>query len=291
MQMASRVSPEERVETGRMRPRLTIGEFSALSHLSIRMLRRYHDRGLLYPDAVDQSSGYRYYTPDQIGTAQTIARLRELDMPVRDIADLLAAPDPEQRQELLTSHLHRLEQRLEQTRNAVSSLRRLMAGDDASFAVQTRQVPGELVAAITDVIDKGEVLGWYADAVAEIDAAVARAGIVETGPPGTLVDDELFTHERGSLTAFVRIDETISSGRIAPLVVPAARLAVTTHLGDHADVDVTYGQLARWVFDQGLRTVGPVREHYLVGPRDTRHSSEWRTEICWPIDRLGEGSA
>ena len=31
---------------------------------------------------------------------------------------------------------------------------------------------------------------------------------------------------------------------------------------------------------------GPVREHYLVGPRDTDEPSAWRTEIGWPVFRL-----
>ncbi|CAL9326169.1 hypothetical protein SUDANB135_07001 (plasmid) [Streptomyces sp. SudanB135_2055] len=49
---------------------LTIGEFSRLTHLSIRTLRRYHEAGLLEPAHVDPSSGYRYYDPAQIPGAQ-----------------------------------------------------------------------------------------------------------------------------------------------------------------------------------------------------------------------------
>ena len=59
---------------------LAIGEFSRLTHLSIRTLRRYHEAGLLEPELVDASSGYRYYTVDQIPTAQVIRRLREVDV-------------------------------------------------------------------------------------------------------------------------------------------------------------------------------------------------------------------
>ena len=54
---------------------LSIGEFSRLTHLSVRTLRRYHDAGLLEPARVDAASGYRYYTGEQIPTAQVIHRL------------------------------------------------------------------------------------------------------------------------------------------------------------------------------------------------------------------------
>ena len=59
---------------------MSIGEFSRLTHLSVRTLRRYHDAGLLEPGTVDSATGYRYYGADQIQTAQVIHRLRELDV-------------------------------------------------------------------------------------------------------------------------------------------------------------------------------------------------------------------
>jgi len=40
---------------------LAIGEFSRMTHLSVRTLRRYHEVGLLEPEVVDPFTGYRYY--------------------------------------------------------------------------------------------------------------------------------------------------------------------------------------------------------------------------------------
>ena len=45
---------------------LIIGEFSKLSRVSIRMLRHYDDIGLLKPAEIDQFTGYRYYSPEQL---------------------------------------------------------------------------------------------------------------------------------------------------------------------------------------------------------------------------------
>jgi hypothetical protein len=52
---------------------------------------------------------------------------------------------------------------------------------------------------------------------------------------------------------------------------------------DHDTIDVTYGRLGSWVVDHTLAVAGPVREVYLVGPRDTLDPGQWRTEIGWPV--------
>ncbi|WP_245161174.1 GyrI-like domain-containing protein [Blastococcus sp. CT_GayMR16] len=71
-----------------------------------------------------------------------------------------------------------------------------------------------------------------------------------------------------------------------PVTLPSVELAVTTHVGEHHDIDVTYGELGTWVVGNALAVVGPVRETYLVGPRDTADPAARRTEIGWPVFRM-----
>ena len=59
-----------------MSTRVTIGDFSRASHLSVKTLRHYHEVGLLEPSEVDPDNGYRYYSEEQIPLAQVIRRLR-----------------------------------------------------------------------------------------------------------------------------------------------------------------------------------------------------------------------
>ena len=68
-----------------------------------------------------------------------------------------------------------------------------------------------------------------------------------------------------------------------PVELPAVELAVATHVGSHDDIDVTYGEVGAWVVTNALAVARPVRETYLVGPRDTPDPSQWRTEIGWPV--------
>jgi DNA-binding transcriptional MerR regulator len=261
---------------------LAIGEFSRVTHLSVRTLRRYHDAGLLEPATVDPASGYRYYSADQIPTAQVIHRLRELDVPLPDVRRILRSPDPGTRATLVSDHLRRLESELDRTRAAVTSLRRLLRPEPAPLDVELRAVPATTAAAVEDDVEYGHVLDWYAGAMAELDAVVKEP----TGVPGGLYDNALFETGRGHLLVYRPTPQPPRAGRVHPVTLPAAELAVTTHSGEHDDIDVTYGELGAWVTRNALVVAGPVREAYLVGPRDTADPAAWRTEIGWPVFRM-----
>jgi DNA-binding transcriptional MerR regulator len=260
---------------------LAIGEFSRITHLSVRTLRRYHEVELLEPELVDASSGYRYYSVDQIPTAQVIHRLRELDVPLSDVQRILRSPDPDQRASLVAEHLGRLESELARTRAAVVSLRRLLAPEPAPLRVELRAEPAVWVAAVEDVVGEDDVVGWYAGAMAELDAVLGPAPGAE--PPGGLYDNALFERGRGRMLLYRPSSEPPTRGRVHPVRLPAAELAVTTHEGEHDGIDVTYGELGSWVVRNALTVAGPVRERYLVSPRDTDDSAAWRTEIGWPV--------
>lgn len=268
-----------------MGPVLTIGEFSRLTHLSIRTLRRYHEAGLLEPAHVDPSSGYRYYDPGQIPAAQVISRLRELDVPLADVRRILLTPDPAVRAHLVGEHLQRLQDQLSRTQAAVASLQRLLRPEPAGVAVELRHTPVRRVAAVRGTVTHEEVLPWYAGAMAELDAVVDAPA----GPPGGLYDNALFSEGRGDVLVYVPVAAPVPDlGRVHGTELPPAELAVTVHPGTHDTIDVTYGELGRWVADHTLAVAGPVRETYLVGPRDTRAADRWRTEIGWPVFRVAD---
>ncbi|MDD7937881.1 MerR family transcriptional regulator [Actinomycetospora lutea] len=264
-----------------MTGRMTIGEFARVSHLSVRTLRRYHEAGLLAPATVDPDTGYRYYTADQVATAQVIRRFRALDLPVAEVAELVATTDVDERHALLAGHLRRLEDQLAATRDAVGALRRLLDPDRPPTPVVRRTEPERTVAAVVADVEGEQAETWYGRAMAEIDAA----GVVASGPPGGLYDDALFTGGRGRAVVYVPTASPPTAGRVRPLTLPARELAVAVHLGPHHDIDVTYGELGAHLVAHAVGVDGPVQETYLVGPRDTDDPAGWRTEIGRPVFR------
>ena len=269
-----------------MRSGLTIGEFATLSRLSVRTLRRYHAGGLLEPDTVDPSTGYRYYTVEQIPTAQVIYQLRQLDVPLAEVESVLAADDPQQRAEVIAGHLRRLEAELDRTQAAVVSLRRLLRPDPDEFGIELSTVPARTVVTIKGHVQLGDSLDWYDSAMTELDTAFPSSE--RTGPPGGHYANELFTDGAGTMAVYRPVRTPHASGRIEIVELPTAELAVTVHPGPHDDIDVTYGRLGAWVVSHALAVDGPIQETYTVGPRDTADRASWRTEIGWPVFRLAQ---
>jgi DNA-binding transcriptional MerR regulator len=109
-----------------MTTKLSIGDFSRMTYLSVKALRHYHDIGVLEPAEIDPASGYRFYLPSQVGLAQMIRRLRDLGMPLEEVRTILQAPDPDTRDKTLVAHLQRMEEQLAQTQQTVASLRTLL---------------------------------------------------------------------------------------------------------------------------------------------------------------------
>jgi DNA-binding transcriptional MerR regulator/effector-binding domain-containing protein len=267
---------------------LTIGDFSRATLLSVKTLRHYHRVGLLAPADIDADTGYRRYTTDQIPTAQVIRRFRDLDMPLDHIHAVLQAPDLRTRNELISAHLASLEQTLTRTQSAVASLRDLLAGPSTAAPVSHRPVDATMAAAVTAVIAMGDFLPWYLGALGELHATLDARGIPPSGLAGGIYAGELFTDERGQATVFVPTTTEIPRlGRVEPIVVPAAELAVIEHPGSLTDIDRAYGTLADYVASHELQVDGPIREYYLIGRQDTTDDTAWRTEICWPIFTTG----
>ncbi len=90
---------------------LPIGRFARLAGLSVGALRHYDELGVLRPADVDRFTGYRRYRRAQLEAARTIARLRDLEMPIDEIRELLATDDPDERQRWLATHRGRVEAR------------------------------------------------------------------------------------------------------------------------------------------------------------------------------------
>jgi DNA-binding transcriptional MerR regulator len=184
-------------------PTLTIGDFSRATHLSVKMLRHYHDLGLLEPADVDAGTGYRRYGTGQIATAQVIRRFRDLDMPLEDIHAVLSAPDPHTRSRLISAHLARLEASLARTQEAVATLRDLLDCPPAAAPVRHRHAAAVSAAAISEIVDRAEALAWYQGALGELNATLTAQGVAASAPAGGIYANELFTEERGQATIFL----------------------------------------------------------------------------------------
>jgi DNA-binding transcriptional MerR regulator len=273
-----------------MRTLLTIGEFSQMTHLSVKALRHYDEVGLLHPAEIDRSSGYRRYATGQVPTALVIRRFRDLDMPLEEIRNILEASDVATRDQAVLAHLQRMQETLERTRAAVASLQALLDGNPTNGPIEYQSLPATRAVGIRAVVDWDDAEHWLSQALAELDEAVGSRSSGRTGPDSALYSTEFFEAHVGEVTAFVPIRGGIAArGRVEELQIPATDVAVLVHSGPFGDLDLAYGALGTFVAERVLSADGPIREHYVVTEDDTDDPSALRTEVCWPIrsDAIG----
>ncbi len=91
---------------------LSIGEFARLSGLSVGALRHYDELAIITPAQVDRSTSYRRYRREQLDDARLVSTLRELEVPLEEIRELLVTDDPAERRAVLTRHRNRLDARV-----------------------------------------------------------------------------------------------------------------------------------------------------------------------------------
>lgn len=257
---------------------LTIGEFSRLTHVSVKALRHYHDVGLLAPADIDRGSGYRFYAAAQAPTAQLIRRFRETDMPLEQIKAVLATSDPTERDRVIIAHLQSMERQLEQTQATVASLRALLEGGGPSPNVELRTLePTQALVTRADV-DWDETEHWLRDTLSDLRRQLERGSVRRAGPDGALYSAEYFEDHVGEITAFIPLNE--SSSESAALA--GGPVAVTVHEGPFNELDRVYAALGTFVAERGIGAGAAIRENYLVSILDTTDDNLLVTEVCWP---------
>jgi DNA-binding transcriptional MerR regulator len=238
----------------------TIGEFSRATHLSVKALRHYDAIGLLVPADVDPATGYRHYQAAQVPTAHLIKRLRDLDMPLPRIQQVLAAPDVAARDRAISDHLERMESTLARTEDTVTALRSLLTRAPEP-AIERRIVPTTPVAVAREIVAWNDVEAWLASALTSLHHSVDA-----TGPDGAVYEPRFFEDHIGEVTAFVPVASSSE-------VLTAASFAVAVHHGAFDRLDETYGALGSYVTTLGIDGNAAIREHYL---------DDTTTEVLWP---------
>jgi DNA-binding transcriptional MerR regulator len=274
---------------------LRIGPFSRASSLSVKALRAYHESGLLVPADVDPRTGYRSYSVAQLTDAAIIRRLRQLDLPLEAIGEVLEARDPAVTKKVLADHGAVLEERLAAMQRAIDELSVAVEVPALQTPVHRRHEPARTALMFTGTVSEADWQPFLERTLGLLSEAAAASGAVIDGPFGgcypTLLDDDA-----QHVAAFVPVAAApllSAPSRSAGVQVgelPATDVAVVAHHGTYDTLEDTYRKLGAWVAEHADPAELPVRELYLVGFAHTDEPDEFRTEICWPVRTAQEAS-
>ncbi|MGW0998661.1 MerR family transcriptional regulator [Streptomyces sp. NPDC002523] len=258
---------------------LTIGAFAARSRLSAKALRLYDRLGLLVPAQVDDASGYRYYRAGQVEQARLVALLRQLDMPLARIAEIVGAEGTEAA-DRLAAYWADVETRLAGQRTLASYLRGRLSGRSSEmyekFVVETVDVPAQVVITESRHTLADELPTWIGSSLGRLEAAARECGGV-AGAPFVVYHSEVSMESDGPAESCVPVaDEAAARAWVERhggpwatrvRIEPAARLAFTRIAKAqvaHPQIIAAFEAVEHWVRQEGLEIAGPCREVYFA---------------------------
>ncbi|MBD0844310.1 MerR family transcriptional regulator [Streptomyces sp. TRM68416] len=276
---------------------LTIGAFAARSRLSAKALRLYDRLGLLAPAHVDEVSGYRYYRAGQVDQARLVALLRQLDMPLARIADVVAAGGAEGA-DLLAAYWAGVETRVAAQRTLAEYLRGRLSGRSSEmyekFVVETVEVPAQVLLTETRHTLADELPAWIGASLGRLEAAARECGGV-VGAPFVIYHSEVSMESDGPAEACMPVADEAAARAWAEArgrtwetkvrVEPARRLAYTRISKAqvaHPQILAAFEAVEAWMRDKGLEYDGPCREVYFAD-WDAAGPSDPVCDVAFPV--------
>ncbi|MFF7736276.1 MerR family transcriptional regulator [Streptomyces sp. NPDC007984] len=274
---------------GEDRELLTIGAFAARARLSPKALRLYDRLGLLAPAHVDEATGYRYYRAGQAERARLVAMLRQLDMPLARIAEVVEVGDGPGAAELLGAYWADVEARVAGQRTLAAYLRGRLSGRSSAmygtFTVETVETAAQVVICEKRHTLVDELPAWIGAALDRLMRAAEECGAV-AGVPYVAYHSEVSTESDGPAEACVPVADEAAArawverrGRAWETTVrvePPRRLAytrITKAQVAHPQILAAFEAVEEWMAARGLTATGPCRELYFAdwaatGPED-----------------------
>lgn len=224
---------------------LSIGQFASLVGLSVSALRFYADLGFLPPAQVDQDSGYRYYTPEQIPLGQQVADLRRLDLPLSELTELLQG-SPDQVTAILERHEGRLVQQFQKQRTLLLDVGERLRGRRALPHIEAgyRRWEAQHVLSLTMSAEAESFGGLYRQSVRELHQQARTAGVEVRGTDfGLYHAQEYFSGPLQTEVCLPVAGPLAGRGRIRFMSLPETPVVCALHREDWRTFSATYAAL------------------------------------------------
>ncbi|MBO0855670.1 MAG: MerR family transcriptional regulator [Nocardia sp.] len=279
-------------------PRLmTIGEFSSLTRISVRMLRYYDTHGVLSPVRVDEDTGYRWYAADQVGEAGNIRRLRDVGFGVSAIGAVLAVRGTPDYPRALRAQRAMLVEQADAARGRLIALDRMLEEKEplmSEIQVTLEELPPRTVAYVRDTIPHYAAEGTLWE---RFMPALQAQGVQPSGVGGTIEHDGEFRESDVDESVFLEVPAgTTVAAPLGVLDLPARTAVVATTVGPYQEaLPRAHEAISAYLTEHGLvpaRTPEDVSTHhfnvYVTNPTQVPEE-QLETRVYLPVrtDRGG----
>ena len=271
-----------------------IGDFSKIAQVSGRLLRYYDKIDLFKPAHTDDTTGYRYYTAEQLGDLNRILALKNLGLSLDQVSRLIMDNiSADEIRGMLLLKKAQIEQTLQEEvlrlRQVESRLQQLdTSGKLTDTHVVLKSVPQQNYLATRYV---GQVNRFYKllnDIYHALEAnTIKSSSYVLSVVHSDIFDDVDLDWELGILvddnatnSLALRNDQHLSLRQLPAIETIATLVFIgswdTSHLG--------YSELGLWVGRNGYQIAGPIRE--LILDINPDHRANSTIEFQFPVEKV-----
>ena len=271
--------------------KLKIGEFSKLMQVTVKTLRHYESIGLLMPDEVDESSGYRYYRFEQMQRLSDIRKYKDIGFSLDEIKCLYDNDTHSPSIGQLKSKIRDCERQLRlmldrrhQLIEMVNSRRHIKTMD--KFSIQA--LPAITVASHREVIKSYNDLGMLC--VNVIGPEMHRLGC-KCSPAGycfTIEHNKEYTPTDIDIEYCEQVEAMGNDSSIIQFrqleAVPTA--LCMKHYGPYDKFYESYVEVFKYIEEQGYKISGHPRTVYVDGIWNQEDPEKWLSIIQVPIEKV-----
>lgn len=272
-----------------------IGTFSKINKITIKALRYYDETGLLKPEFVDDSTGYRYYTSSQLPRLHKIMALRNIGFSIEEIKEILNVEMKEEtagteiefifekRRKVLESYIASSKEQLSQINHY---LRDMKEDFTMTYQVLVKELPEVTVFYKRTHVDSYDD---YFQLIPSIGNEIAKANPnLKCAEPeycfiiyhdGEYRERDIDIEFCEAVTDFGIETDTIHFKKVDR--VPEA--ACVFHKGPYKEIRNAYSALFKWIEENDYIVCDNPRESYIDGIWNKESEAGWLTEVQVPI--------
>lgn len=262
---------------------LKIGEFSKLSHLTVKALRFYEKEGLLIPASVDKWTGYRLYETYQLEDAAKIKSYRQLDLSIDEIKAILLGKDAKK---VFRKKAIALQEEKEEIDVRLSIINHILEDEEMKYQVTVKEIPETIVYYSEVRLQKYSDMMQAIPAIGQ-ECMELNPNLKCTEPPYEFCeyldkehkDTDILIRHNEAVCEFGKENENIKFKKI-----PRTKVLSIFHKGSYDKIGEAYAFIMKYAEDNGYKVTGLSRECYIDGIWNKDSQDEWLTEIQLPIE-------
>ena len=269
--------------------KLKIGEFSRLMQVTVKTLRHYEQKELLIPDEVDEWTGYRYYSIDQMLKLNSIRQLQQLGFTLEEIKDLYNNESHTPSVEQLTDKIEETERQLQRL---ISRRYQLLEWIGSRKKIKTMEkftiesLPEVIVAFHREIISDYSALGMLCCSV--IGPEMQRLGC-KCPPPGycfTIEHNKEYSPTNIDIEYCEQVEEMGTDSSIIQFKkLPAVSKALCMkHYGPYDRFYESFTEAFAYMEEQGYKIADHPRTCYIDGIWNQEDPEKWLSIIQIPLE-------